>query len=245
MIDIRLNHQGNVFQNASDIVPTPDIISFLLNAFEDKALVPNTFQQLSPNQPVRTRLQLTSTNGEWQINFTTRRIDISKNPTDRRGTNLGDIQGFCEDIIDFQRRIQSRFRRRANRLALVSSVLLEEMSPQTLSDVYARLLHPTGFYQEHQPFEWNWRSAAHLEFELDENIQETLNVITIIRRLRGRLDAENLVQPYERIQMSWEINTIAENSEYRFELDHIVRFYQEIPGVFTTLMQQTLEFIDE
>ena len=237
-------YQAAVFQNAADIAPTSDVISFLIEAFGDKGLVPNTVQQLSLTQPgIVQRLQLSSPNGEWQISFGSGRVDIFKNPTDESGTNVGNLDGFCSDVIDFHGRIQSRFKKRAKRLALVFTKYLREMPDQECEQIYAKLFNPTPFYQENTPCEWNWRSMARLDLEFEEDVVETLNVITAIERVQEQALIDGISQTGDMIRIRWDINTIAQNIEYRFELHNIESFYTKIPSVLSPITEQTMAFL--
>jgi hypothetical protein len=261
MIDARMQYQAIIFVNASDITPIPDTITALMDIFRDKVLVPNIFQELSATTGLapQARLSLSSPNNEWNISFGTQRIVIEKNPTDPKGSNLAELGAFCSSASDFYERIVSRFKKRANRAALATSFLLSEMPDARLSAVYLRLFRPPEFYAQNPPFEWIWRSAARKAISLAQ-LSENLNVITTINRLqgtfgpgplsfplsgpKGSLGPKSLILPFDRLQLSFDINTSPDNSDYRFELPHIKTFYENILQFHDLLLKQVLEYIN-
>lgn len=70
--------------------------------FSDKGFIPNIFQEINNLTPQpQNRFSLQSSNNEWRINIATTRIDVEKNPTDLKGTNLGTEADFCKEATDF------------------------------------------------------------------------------------------------------------------------------------------------
>jgi hypothetical protein len=244
MIDIRINYQTSIFVNAEDISPTPDIITSLIKAFRDKALIPNTFQELSASSPApQVRLRLSTSDAEWGIDFGTRRIDIEKHPTDPKGSNLGELADFCLNSSDFLERILRMFKKRANRLSLVTDSLLKEMSDAQLAKVYVKLFNPPHFYRENPPSEWNYRSVARIPVQI-EDLTDTLNVITRLNRIQGGMSDKGVTTRFDRLQLALDINTVPQNTEYRFELSHINAFYQSALALHSSLSEQILEHIN-
>lgn len=228
MIDVRMKYQASAFIQAQSIIPTPDIIKTLMDLFKDKELIPNTFQEIGLGSPQpQVRLRLSSPSNEWTVNFPSIRVYIEKNPTDPKGVNLGEVDGFCNDATDFIERILSRFKKKANRLSLVTNFLLAEMSDSELSEAYLRLFKPPTFYVETPPFEWNWRTVSKKAFEL-EGLDETLNVITSVNRVKGEFGTAEERVPFDRLRIGFDINTVPDNEEYRFEKHHLVSFYDHV-----------------
>jgi len=245
MIDIILRYQGSIFVQASDITPNPDIVTTLIDTFRDKGFIPNTIHEISPFSPApQARLRLSSPTNEWGITFASLRIDIEKNPIETKGTNMGEVSKFCFDVTDFFERISKRFKKRANRLSLVTVFLLTEMTEPNFSAIYSKLFKPPEFYAKQQPFEWNWRSVSKIPIDL-EDIKDTLNVITNIDRTRGGLLTPTGTKEFDRIQISFDINTVQENTEYRFELTHIKAFYDRVVKLHDDLLKEIKEYINE
>jgi hypothetical protein len=247
MIDIRLKYQASAFVQASDIRPTPENITTLIGLLQHMELVPSTFQELGPSSPApQVRPRFSSPNNEWNILFASNRIDIEKNPTSPDGSNLGDVSEFCAQATDLFRRILHSYKKKANRIALVTTYLLRDMSQKQLAETYLKLFKPTRFYYDYEPFEWNWRSVARAPIQLHD-MSEILNAITAINRIqgeRGQIGARARVEWFDRVLLQLDINTSGENVEYRFELHHLDSFYDQVLELHELLVQQVAEAID-
>jgi len=244
MLDIRLRHQASIFVDANDIVPSPDIISSLIDVFRYKNLIPNTFQEIGLTSPVpKVRLRLSTTNNEWNISFATHRIDVDKNQIEPRGSNVGELSDFCSDAIDFFERILNRFNKRANRLTLNTNGLFEEMTEDQLSAVYKKLFRPPKFYDENPPFEWDWRSGSQIPIKILE-LRDSLNVITMIKRVRGEIGGQSGVSIFDRLQFVPDINTTHLNTDYRFELTHIKSFFPQALEIHNILIKEIEDYIN-
>lgn len=245
MFDILDKYQASLFLNASEIVPSPDVISALLNIFRDKGFVPTTFQEIGPQSPTpRVRLRLNSPNNEWGINFATHRLDIEKNPVVAAGKNIGKINAFVDDVIDFIGRILSHFNKKGRRLSIITSGMLKEMSNERLDSIYNKLFRPLPFYRQTLPFEWNYRSAVRSVIKID-NYDEEINVITSINRVRGQLMEPQHITKFDRIQVAFDINTLAEKDTDRFSVESLKEFFEGALNVRTKIIKEIKEMIDE
>jgi len=244
MFDIIGKYQASVFGNLADISPSPELISKLLMLFKDKNLLPSTFQEISAHTPrPQTRLRLSSQNNEWNLNFATRRLDIEKNATDPKGQNVGTGEEFAEQVHEFFNRILTEFRKKGNRISLITSGLLKEMPEEKLADIYGRLFNPIPFYGDNPPFEWNTRSVARKTLEINR-IQESINVITDINRVRGQLMQPNNSLEFDRIAIGFDINTIQENQETRFSVDEIESFFSGANEIRNQILKDLEVFLD-
>jgi hypothetical protein len=244
MIDFGLKYQASIFLVANDITPTPDTIKTFIDLFSDKGLVPNTFREISPGSPApRGRLRLSSPNNEWNIKIASTRIDIEKNPISLKENNLGNVNDFCLEVTDFLGRIISKFPKKVNRVALITNLLLKEMAEPNLSEVYLKLFKPPEFYANHPPFEWNWRSASRIPSIFGE-FNENLNVITQVNRVSVEMGLNEEITFFDRIQFFFDLNTSQENAEYRFDINFITTFYQEISAFHDDLVTKITEFIN-
>ncbi len=243
MIDVHMQYQASLFADAKDITPVPDTMTQLITAFSDKALIPNTFQEIGSGSPVpQSRLGLSSPNGEWRILFATGKIDLTKNPTDPRGTNLGELPAFCADAVEFFGRILTIFPKRSRRIALVTSFLLKEMTDEHLSAVYSKLFSPPSFFVTNPPFEWNWRTASTVPSGFMEPPQD-LNVLLSVNRQRGDFNTDLGRQPFERLSLTIDINTSPGNADYRFLLPEIEAFYQTNLTLHDSLLAEVLDYV--
>ncbi len=238
MFDVIGKYQASLFLNASQIVPSTDVITSLLNIFRDKGFLPTTFQEIGSTSPApQVRLRLSSPNNEWVINFASRRIDIEKNPVSTAGKNIGKVEVFVENAIDFISRIIGHFNRKGNRLSVITSGLLREMSDKKFNEIYNKLFHPLPFYREAVPFEWISRSAARKTIKINDNDEE-INVITNINKVRGQFMEPNRVIPFERIEVAFDINTLAENDKNRFSEESLISFFQGALDVRTAIIKE-------
>lgn len=244
MVDIRLKYQVSIFCDMSDVKPTPDNIKALIDIFGEKGLVPASFYHIdSPSAP-QLRLGFSSPNGEWTVRLPAHRVDIEKHASEPHGENLGTLDEFCKEAESFLAKLISRFRKKANRMSLVTDFLLKEMDESQLAEVYSKFFRCPKFYVERQPFEWDWRSAAKDPLKLND-LSETLNVITTVKRLKGELQNAGELALLDRVQLSFDINISPENNEYRFDFQHISSFYNEILKLHENLFKEMEDFISE
>jgi len=236
MIDVKLKYQASIFIDGSDIIPTSDKITEILPLFRDKELIPGTFSEISANNPKpQTRLRLATTNNEWEINLASQRIDIIKSSTDAKGSNLGELEQFCQEAYELGERIIKKYSKNANRISMVSSFLLEEMEEKQLIGIYSRLFNAPAFYEKHAPVSWSWRTVARKEIDLNGE-KELFNVILTIQRLQG--DFGGGVVPFDRIELLFDINTYQGNKNYRFGAEHLQMFYKKALGLYQNLFDE-------
>ena len=128
------------------------------------------------------------------------------------------------------------------RLALVTTVMLREMTPAEFKEAYRRLFAAPDFFVEQEPFEWNWRSAARVERSVGPRM-ETFNVIGRIGRFNGQLQIGPDVMPLDRIQVEIDINTIPDADETRFGGEHLDPFFAEAITLHDGVQNEILEKI--
>lgn len=238
MIDILLKYQATIFGNFNDIEPTTENISKLINMFNDKKLLPGTFKEISlqaMNNPVL-RLRFSSPNNEWRINFATDRIDIEKNPIELKGENLGKIENFLNESNDIFFRLLSEYKKKAYRVALITSGLFKEMNNEKLETIYKKIFQPIEFYQNNLPYEWNSRSVSKYELEI-EKVTELLNVITSLNRIQGQMELSDSILKFNRIEVAFDINTTQDNKEPRFDMNFINDFFYKVNNIRTKILQ--------
>lgn len=247
MIDIVAKYQATVFGNFGDIQPTTDIISKVMTLFRDRGLIPGTFQELSQlAMGPQLRLRISSPNNEWNINFATQRIDIEKNHVDPKGQNLGSPEVFTKEVCEFFSRILTEFNRKANRIALITSGLLKEMTQDRLNDIYCRLFRPIDFYKTNNPFEWNSRAVARITLDIAKNCEQ-LNVITNINRIQGQMvrPGDVGILNFDRIETAFDINTAQENPETRFDTTCVDSFFSEAVDIRAKILKSLEVFLND
>lgn len=246
MIDFKLKYQASIFLNAIDMGATPKNISDMLTDFSDKGFIPNVFQEINNLTPQpQNRFCMQSPNNEWRINIATTRIDIEKNPTDLKGANLGTETDFCKEAAIFFSRILKRFPRKSHRLAFVSRFLLREMSDEELNNIYNKLFNTPSLYKDNIPFEWNWRVVSHINKNIAEELSpESFNFVTSINRINGEIRNDNSVSLIDRIDLSFDINSVPTKAEERFGIDEIESFLEKVTGWHDDLKSDIFSFIE-
>lgn len=249
MIDMKMKYQATIFGNFNDIEPTPANSKTLIDLFKDKAVIPGVIDEFrataqTPIPVRRARIRCASANREWVIEFLSNRIQIVKRAIEAHGANLGDLDAFCSDASDLFKRITSEFRKKANRIALVTQFILEEMTEETLSRIYLKLFKTPEFYIENPPFEWNWRTASRNPIRLEE-LNEALNIIVAMNRSYGEFQAKGVVTPFDGIQLVLDINTVPDNQELRFDVHNITSFYDQVSKLHDNLCSEITGFINE
>ncbi len=241
MIDIKLKYQASVFTPSIDANSTN--ISQLMGLFVDKGFIPTTHQELSNINPTpQLRFSLNSPNNEWSISFRSNRIDIEKNQIDAKGNNIGNIEAFCDDVIDILLKILKKYPQKANRLALASNLVLKEMTSKALDEIYPKLFNPTQTYLDNKPIEWNFRTASRVNKKIN-NQDESLNFIIEIGRFTGQMNFNQSIVPLDRIAINPDLNTIPNNTKNRFDEADITSFYQEVHIWYNELLNEFIEKI--
>jgi hypothetical protein len=223
MIEHVENYQFGFFAPGSHIQPDPDIIGKLLTALKDKGLIPTTAQELhiAPKTVMRLQLQFTSPLGEWTLAFLPDRVLLKKQNV--TATEIGSPEDFCWQAEDIFVRLLGTVTLVGNRLSYITNGLLPEMSAGQLAQANKRLMNLPAFYIRYSPREWTTRNSARVDLRLGEK-DETVNVITIVKRVRGRLSDEAGPIPFDRIQVGFDINTVQEVTAQRFGPDSIKVF---------------------
>jgi len=222
MFDILGEHQASIFLDVSSLDPSPKVISDLMNRFRDKGLLPSTFEQFGQNIPPATRLKLESKDKEWSVIIPTHRVDIQKKPVRDFGNNIGSTTDFVSEVGDLLSRVLDYVNKPSHRLSLVMSGLLREMTEEELNSAYRAIFLPLQFYDSNPPFEWNSRHVSRVEVSFN-GLDEVLNAILSIDRVSGKIGH----LPFDRIRVSFDINTIADNKNARFTSSSLDGFFRE------------------
>jgi len=254
MIDIKIKYQAVAFMPAMET--TQSNISKMMELFADKGLVPTTFQEMAFGGPVpmtpqeiplsplvppmfQLRFSLNSPNNEWNIHFGIDRINIIKNPTDIKGSNLGTIEQFSADVSNFFARIL-KFSQKANRLALSSNIILEEMPEEKLNNIYEKLFNPIRLYSDNKPAEWSSRSVSCIKKQVS-SVEETINFVSEVNRVNGQISLNQAYMSLDRVAINLDINTILNNSKYRFGESEIADFYKKVSIWYNDLLNEIFE----
>ena len=87
-------------------------------------------------------------------------------------------------------------------------------------------MNPLKYYEQNKPSEWSFRTVAQADVSLLENA-ERANVITELSRTKGlMLLQNNQVKEFHGLELSFDINTEAQNTAQRFDEVSIQEFFK-------------------
>jgi hypothetical protein len=243
MIDINLKYQIAIFGVFEDITPNSDTLKYLIETFADKELIPTTFQELNPIIPdqIINRLSLKSSDDVWTIEFSSNRIDIIKSNTNFGVTKMNSVSEFVNDVKDIIKKINDKFPKKYNRLALVTRHLLKEMSIEEMSSIYHKTVKTVETYQKSEPVEWNNRVVARIPVLIKN--EETFNIISEINRIKGNLKINSKLQKIDRVELKFDINTFQAITEYRFDFEDLIIFLDNALKIEENLELEYLKLI--
>ncbi len=241
MIDIKF--QVVLYGTYGDILPKPDNIKYFIDSFSDKELIPTTRQEIGPNEAVN-RFSLTNSDESWLIEFGSNRIDIFHTNKDVGKTEFLSLDDFVKEAKSIAEKIQVKFPKKHNRLALVTRFLLDEMTQEAHDEVYRKLNSSIPIYNENVIADWNSRVVSRVPYEFD-GLKETFNVISNVKRTKGNLIIDSEKTEVDRVELHFDINTFQGNTDYRFELEQIDSFLKQAVKVEQSLKKEYLELISK
>jgi len=223
---INLKYQAAIFVNAVDISPKPDTLTYFITEFADKELVPGTFQEIGPTG-VMERFNLKDSKGIWNIEFSSNRIDIIKTNANIGVTEMGNLAEFNSEVSKCIDIIFKRFHKKANRLAFVTTHIINELSQEEFSFIFNKLFNPIPTYRDNERNAWGSRMVSRINKEFN-NRTELHNFLTEINRIKGNLNIDSNIKNVERLQIKLDINTFQDNTEYRFKIEDMKAYYNEV-----------------
>lgn len=227
-----LKFQISLFGNYDEISPSISTIKTFVELFEDKGLIPNQYQELSINigkEPIHnptgtvSRLKLTSSDKSLNINFNSDRIDFILNNINVGVFEMLDSDAFIAEIQEIIGRIGSVFNKTHKRIGFVSSFLINQID---LVEVQNRILSNIPFFDDKQKANWTCRNSIKVNIESDST--ELCNAIVDVNKIEANLFMNNKNSIFKGVLLNIDINTISENSEYRFTTENISRYLNEM-----------------
>ena len=234
-MSIIMNVQYSVFSN-NRIEPTPDTVNGILaglNSLGKYVFIPSMIAGQNIDllagkvNPVN-NISFVTIDQRVQIACMNDRIDVLIN-----GTNSNQNVSI-EDHIIFARQaltvIMENNHIYSNRLALNVSVLSDVINGPVQATALGRKLCSTlGFYEGRSLEEWSSRVNSRIPIQIDS--EEVLNVITEISSV-----FDSAVEK-KRFLCHMDINTIFENSGYRFSSGSLERFDNEAIKIVAGIKQ--------
>ncbi|EHO14688.1 hypothetical protein [Myroides odoratimimus] len=219
---------------------TNEFISKMLVAFKVEGFLPNIFQEMSINDmSTVNRLSLISLDKNWEISFIANRINIEYKNKDTTNYN---ISNFCEKSASYFDKIMTTLDLKGCRLSCFSNLLIHEIEPNKLDMIPSKLFKKPNFFNDVNPFEWNWRSATRSDITIS-NISEKINVITNINRITGEIKNNSTSTYFDGISIAIDLNTLYENSENRFDNTSVHHFFNNIKETNPKIELNITDFI--
>lgn len=230
-----LRYQATIFTNSDDLKPEPNLVQAFFTEFIKWEVFPNVFKErtininaLNPNgaikpvEEINDRLQFISSNQSKKISFLSKRIDIESNLV---GTNsIGEIEDFCNQVLQILDVVNNHSPKRANRISLVTSYYCPNSSSDYMNQCYQALFSSSKLpLNNSDPVDWTHR-VTHRQTHALSDKQERLNYITTFGRgLKNPYSAQGVI--VDRLEFHFDINTFQNNTEYRFNIKELKQFY--------------------
>lgn len=109
---------------------------------------------------------------------------------------------------------------------------------------YKKLFYSPQLYKDNVPFEWNWRTVSHIVKNIGTENPETFNFVTSINRINGEVRDGSTISLIDRIDLSFDINSIPAKNEDRFSFDEIKSFFESVPAWHESLKSDILKFLE-
>lgn len=225
-MSILMNVQYSIFSN-NRIEPTPDVVSDLLselNAMRKYVFIPSmiagqNIDLLAGKVNPMNNISFVTIDQQVQIACMNERIDVTINGTDKNQAIS------IEEHIDFARCALTKLMEKnhiySNRLAINISLLSDLIDdPIQETPLGRKFCNTLAFYNGMALEEWSSRVNARKTIEVDNS--ELLNVITELSSVLDNSSGK------KRFLCHMDINTIFENTGYRFSAGSLEKFDGEV-----------------
>lgn len=224
---INLKYQVSIFGSFDEIVPDGDNIKYFLDEFSDKNLIPNQFSEINVEvsdeniENKRTsRLRLTNSETTWNVQFFKDRIDFIFTNSDIYVTEMPEIKNYVEDVKEFIKKINKKYNKSFKRIGLVSQYLVKGID---ISESSSKFNTKIGIFSKKPSIEWTNRNATRINLK-----DELINISCDLKWVKTNLIVNSKSQVFEGLLINFDTNTIAENTDYRFNTENILVFLDEI-----------------
>lgn len=230
---IKLKYQITLFGNYDEILPNNENIKYFLDNFSDKYLVPNQYKQINVDITNETskanhtyRLSLTDSSKKWNIIFNSDRIDFIYTNSNIGVIEMPEKEFFLQEVIEFILRINLKFPKLHKRVGFATQTLFDEIN---INSSMKKFVNPIDFYEKKPTLEWSNRIATRVNSS--DETDELLNVSSDLRWIKSELKIENKMSIFEGLVLNLDINTLNENSNYRFNEQNLNLLFTEMLGI--------------
>lgn len=219
VIDFRF--QVALFGNFDDISPNIDVIKYFIEVFSDKGLIPSQYNELSFDiaggaGKNANRLSLTSKDSSWNIRFSQDRADFVLTNIDIGKFRMLSKADFLSDFKEIHAKINEKYPRKIKRLGFVNQYLIKGV---LIDDVSKKISNTPEILTDTPSIEFSNKVATRTKIKVPD--EELINISGEIRWLRTNMKIENKEQIFDGLLMTIDINTLAEKTEYRIDVDKI------------------------
>lgn len=217
-----LNLQMSLFGSFINIKPKNDLVIQLLTNLQDYNFIPGTVEVAMIDATTKqitsdSRLQLISEDKTINIVFLQDRIDFNYNFIPNTEL-LKDIRSLVNYMGNLVQKVFAAFAStNGNRLALNCRCLLEKMNDENLSSFVEKYTHLPSFASINNLSEWNMRLNSPQSMTVRADTNEPCNRIVEFGIMRSLDNSKS-------IGLTFDINTLAENMEMRFNYEDLVFF---------------------
>lgn len=235
MIDKNILFVASIITGKHDIVPNTKNITFFVNEFEDKELVPTSTKQNEDDI-----LELSNSEEGLTISFLRNKIVFFK--VFNSNTQTVSITDFCTYVIEIWSRINKKYSKSANRLGITSKVFFKELPEEDLQSIYSKIFMPFGEFNFDEPKAWTKESVSQFTRQIGDTSEE-LNIITELKRVQGSFNDNKDAVSFDKIELGIHINTIEENTDFRFGTEHINIVFDNMLELHTELTNLIIKHI--
>lgn len=235
MTQLPVRFLASMFFDAAQITPGAESYTKLQEIFGNDIIL-GTMQQLT-QIGMQNRIRFDSPQHGIVVSIETARINIEKLPTALAPNSLGSYNDFCSLCSSLFSEVKQKFNKKSNRLSFVSTHMIKDIPNDTLERTSEKVfvLPLSPFYNNpNEVFEWNCRLATKKDMIINE-VNEKLNIVSTISRTKAQMSINTTSITFDGIQVEMDINTCADNTEYRFEESHIINFFSDVPDMMSEL----------
>jgi hypothetical protein len=240
---IKLKYQITLFGNYDEILPNNENIKYFLDNFSDKNLVPNQFKQINLDISIEaskanhtSRLSLTDSSKKWNIKFSSDRIDFIFTNSNIGVIEMPEKEFFLQEVIEFIRRINLKFPKTHKRVGFVTQTLFDEIN---INSSMKKFVNPIDFYENKPTLEWSNRVATRVNTA--NGIDELLNVSSDFRWIKAELNIESKMSIFDGLVLNLDINTLNENSNYRFNEENLNLLFTEMLRIEKNILDNYID----
>ena len=226
-----LKYQVSLFGIFQEIIPNSENMKFFIEKFSDKNLIPSQYNEISvsidaknnenSNNTILQRLRLSTSNNMWDIRINTDRIDINFTNSNIGFVEMPQLESFSEDVIDIIAILNSKFNKKFSRIGVVTQTVVNDINKEKNRNNF---LKSDKLFSDKEIVDWSFRDSTKTTIANNE----VVNVVRDVRWFKtNKMTMNNIIQSFEGIVYTIDINSLVEIKEFRFDQDLVSKFILE------------------